>query len=528
MTPVLPDCKLVVAYAAEGSEAAFRALVKRHVDLVFATALRQVGDVGLAEEISQNVFVAMARKAPRLGGIQTLAGWLHRTTILESKARIRSELRRRRREETAAELTTLHHQGASPLEALIPLLDEALLNLRDGDRLALVLRFMEDRSLRDVGSALGVDEDAARKRVSRALERLTDFFRRRGFTIPARSGAAALMASTAGAAPAGLAASASNSGLAAGGAVTSLNLVLLHFMTITKTQTAILCILVAAVPLGLQWQAHSRLGQTRADLGDQLAAANRRAAELEGRVDRARRSLVREQTERQNAENRFALLNAQRTVQAPPAEYRWSDGSPVVRVPKKFLDQLSIFGVTNRRGGLSERLKEVLQLTESEALNAQGALERFLGDYHTAQAQAMRRVEPTDQDLQGRKPEQARVFEISGISEPLFGALREKLFGELESLLGGERFKLFRDALKGWMPVDDHDPGMNTDMAVLNFNHRLRFYEPKPGEKRLSWSLIKPNSGNMSASMSLDEIPEIYRDQLQDWITIAQSQPSKE
>src|SRR5688572_5172461 len=147
MPPDAPDSQLVKAYAAEGSEDAFRALVARHVDLVFATALRQIGDAGAAEEITQNVFVALARKAPRLAGVETLAGWLHRTAILEAKARVRLELRRERREETAAQLAFAQREGASPLEALVPLLDEALLNLRDTDRLALLLRFFEDRSL---------------------------------------------------------------------------------------------------------------------------------------------------------------------------------------------------------------------------------------------------------------------------------------------------------------------------------------------------------------------------------------------
>src|SRR2546430_8722197 len=215
MTPVSPDRELVTAYAARGSETAFRALVTRHVHLVYATALRQVGDAGLAEEITQNVFTALARKAPRLAGIETLAGWLHRTSILEAKARIRSELRRDRREEMAAEAAALEREGTSPLEALVPLLDEGLLNLRAGDRLALVLRFLEERSLRDVGLALGVDEDAARKRVSRALDRLAGFFRRRGFTVSAGAGCAALLASTTQAAPAALMASAANAGLAA-------------------------------------------------------------------------------------------------------------------------------------------------------------------------------------------------------------------------------------------------------------------------------------------------------------------------
>jgi DNA-directed RNA polymerase specialized sigma24 family protein len=96
------DRDLVRSYAREGSETAFRALVSRHVDPVSATAYRQVGDTGLAEEITQNVFVRLARKATVLAGHETIAGWLHRCAILESKARFRAEMRRRRREEIAA------------------------------------------------------------------------------------------------------------------------------------------------------------------------------------------------------------------------------------------------------------------------------------------------------------------------------------------------------------------------------------------------------------------------------------------
>ena len=91
MTTAAPsDQQLVAAYAGHASESAFQAVVARHVDLVYATALRQLGDRGMAEEVTQNVFVVLARKAPRLGGIETLAGWLHRTAILEAKSRLAS------------------------------------------------------------------------------------------------------------------------------------------------------------------------------------------------------------------------------------------------------------------------------------------------------------------------------------------------------------------------------------------------------------------------------------------------------
>ena len=526
MTPVSPDRELVTAYAGEGSETAFRALVTRHVGLVYATALRQVGDAGLAEEITQNVFIALARKAPRLAGIETLAGWLHRTAILEAKARTRAELRRKRREETAVEISLLQSEGASPLEALVPMLDEGLLNLRDGDRLALVLRFLEERSLRDVAAALGVDEDAARKRVSRALDRLAGFFRRSGFAVPTGAGCAALLASTTQAAPAGLAASAANAGLAASGATTGFNLVLFKLMALTKTQTAVLCAIVAATPLAWQWRANARVARQVDDVTSQNNSANRSAAELESQLQRTREMLLRARTDTSNSAARLAALNAQRDGQARPV-YRWDDNSPLARVPKTLLDQLDVYATANRRGQLSGEIKEVLQLTDFEAQEAQSAIDRFLSNYHAAQAQGMRRVEPWEEDLQGHEPEETRVFEVPSVREQL-REFRQTLFSELEAGIGAERFQLWRSALHGWMPVDDEREGSNSGAAVHSFGYRMRFYQPKPGDPSLSWSLTSlDKQRGMGGPISLDEIPDIFRAHLQDWIALAQSQPPK-
>ena len=250
------DRELIADYATKGSDAAFRALVARHADLVYATALRQLGDPGLAQEVTQNVFIALARKSARLGAMETIAGWLYRCAIFESKTRMRSEMRRRQREEIAAALAAREREGESPIAALAPLLDEALLNLREGDRMALVLRFLEDRSLRDVGAVLGVDEDAARKRVSRALERVTEFFRQRGFAVAA-AGVAMLLCDSAHAAPAAVVMSSANAGLACGGAASGLGLVLFHLMSLTKAQVAIMVALLIAAPATWQWHART-------------------------------------------------------------------------------------------------------------------------------------------------------------------------------------------------------------------------------------------------------------------------------
>ncbi len=526
MTAASPDCELVSAYAAHGSEAAFRALVQRHVDLVYATALRQVGNTGLAEEITQNVFVALACKAPRLGGVETLAGWLHRAAVLESKSRIRSELRRRRREEVAVELGQLQREGASPFAAMIPLVDEALLSLREGDRLALMLRFLEDRSLREVGAALGVNEDAARKRVSRALERLNAFFRSKGFTTGTAAGGAAVLANAAKAAPAGLAISASNAGLAAGGASTGLNLLLFNLMALTKTQTIVLCAVIAATPLAWQSHAQARVTREQAQLNTQLVASNRQAADLEKNLARTRETLRVSRGETATNELRLAALNARLDGHAPIAAYHWDDSSPVARVPKQLLAQLPIGAVSNQRGHLTEQIKEVLQLNDAETEGVQDSIDRFLATYHAAQASKMRRVDPNDSDLSGRNAAQTRVFEMTAIGDR-FGELRATFFGELENTLGPERSHQFKAALAEWMPTDDENHGLNSGLAVFNFDRRVRFYQPRPGNDWLDWSVGKNNGEGYWTSIPLDDIPEMFRADLQDWITLARSQPTK-
>ena len=238
-----PDNQLIAEFNARRSEEAFAALVRQHVNLVFATALRQVGDAGAAEEITQNVFVALAQAAGKLGSHPTIAGWLHQTALNKSREWLRSELRRRRREQVAVNLDLARAEGDSVWASLVPLLDEALLELREPDRLAVILHFMEGRTFHEVGSALGIGEDTARKRVNRCLGQLTHFFRRRGFAAPALVAGAPLFTLSSHAAPAGLAASATTAGLAAAHSAATSTLTLikgaLKIMAWTKAKTAI-------------------------------------------------------------------------------------------------------------------------------------------------------------------------------------------------------------------------------------------------------------------------------------------------
>jgi RNA polymerase sigma factor (sigma-70 family) len=526
MTAMAEDKELVQSYVAEGSDQAFRALVGRHVDLVYATALRQVGDPGTAEEITQNVFLTLAQKAPWLAGVETLAGWLHRTALFEAKAHIRAELRRRQREERAVELASLQREGEdlSPLETMAPLLDEGLLNLREGDRLALILRFLENRSLRDVGLAFGIDEDAARKRVSRALDRLADFFRDRGFVAPAAAGCATVLTSAAKAAPAGLAASAANAGLAAGGAVGGLNLFLFQVMSLTKTQITLGCLLLALAPFAWQQQAEARLAAQRDEVETRLSMARGAAAELDAETQRLRNALATSQAELAAAELRLAALASHTAPGAPRPTYQWDDNSPYVRIPKGLIRELSLSAASNRRGQLTDQIQEALQMTRAEQQAVEAALGQFLTEVNAAQAQTLRVIPPTPPDLDGRKPDEVRVFEVSTPTDR-FAELRRELFSRLEETLGGERFTLFRDALKNWMPVDDEFGGLNSSLAVMNFDHRVHFLKPNPGDGRLGWQIHK-EGGMISFTVEIEDIPPVFRPHLQDWIELARSQPA--
>jgi RNA polymerase sigma factor (sigma-70 family) len=246
------DNLLIAEFNAQRSEEAFAALLRQHVNLVYGTALRQVGNPGTAEDITQNVFVALAESAGKLGSHPTIAGWLHNTTLNKSREWLRKEMRRRRREEVAVNLQTARAEGESVWAALAPLLDEALLKLREADRQAVILYYMEGRNFQEVGSLIGVSEDAARKRVSRCLGELTAFFRRHGFAAPTL---VPLFAASSHAAPPGLAARAAAAGVAAAhtaASASSLNLIkgAAKIMAWTKAKTTIVIGVSAVLAIG--------------------------------------------------------------------------------------------------------------------------------------------------------------------------------------------------------------------------------------------------------------------------------------
>ena len=202
----MDDMALLREYATRNSETAFEALVSRRVGFVYSAALRQVRDPHLAEEVTQAVFIILAQKAGRISDKTMLAGWLFRTTRFAALAQMRADAKRRRREQEANMQSEIQPTAPDVFwEQLSPLLDEALASLGETDRQAVLLRFFENQSLAEVGSRLGTREDTARKRVSRALEKLRRYFSKRGVSSTTAIIAEAISANSAHAAPVGLA-----------------------------------------------------------------------------------------------------------------------------------------------------------------------------------------------------------------------------------------------------------------------------------------------------------------------------------
>lgn len=257
------DGQLLRRYTQDRCEPAFSELVARHIDLVYAAALRVVnGDSHLAEDVTQAVFTDLARKARTLPGDVLLPGWLYRHACFTAAKAVRTERRRQTREQTAMEMTAPGNNTEPNWELIAPHLDEALNQLSEADRNAVVLRFLKRQDYRAVGAALGINEDAAQKRVSRALEKLRPLLAKRGITSTVSGLAVALAAGALVSAPANLAASVATGALAVAASSASTTFTVLKLVAATKLKAGILGAIVAAsvaAPLVVQHQAQARL-----------------------------------------------------------------------------------------------------------------------------------------------------------------------------------------------------------------------------------------------------------------------------
>ena len=309
MTP--DDMTLVQEYVATRSEAAFAALVQRHIHHVHSAAMRQVGNPHLAEEITQSVFVNLAQKAAKLRRDAILSAWLHRAVYFAAHEVLRAQRRRQIREQEAYMQSTLNDAETENVwPQLAPFLDGAMNELAETDRAALMLRYFENKTAKEIARALRVKEDAAQKRIVRGLVKLRTIFLKHGVTLSAATIAGAISANSVQTAPAALIKATTAVALAKSATVSTSTIGLvkgaLKIMAWTKAQTAVIGLVTIGIATYsvIQHQTQSRLREQNEslqqqvnqlsqlkteneNLSNQLAAAKRWAADARAPLDTA-------------------------------------------------------------------------------------------------------------------------------------------------------------------------------------------------------------------------------------------------
>ncbi|MGH7952631.1 MAG: sigma-70 family RNA polymerase sigma factor [Limisphaerales bacterium] len=237
------DTELLRQYVRQNSDEAFAALVTRHVNMIYSAALRKAGNPAAAEEITQAVFIILARKADKLLRHAALSGWLYQSARLTAANFLRTEIRRARREQEAY-MQSLSNQTESEVwPQIMPLLEDAMGRLGEKDRNAIALRFFEGKSFREIGTAFGASENAAKKRIAYALEKLRTYFSKHGVTSTTEAITGAISANSVQAAPVALAKTATAVALAKGATASTSTLTLikgaLKAITWTKYKFAV-------------------------------------------------------------------------------------------------------------------------------------------------------------------------------------------------------------------------------------------------------------------------------------------------
>lgn len=396
------DSQLLKAYVESHSEPVFAELARRYTDLVYSAALRMVCDPHLAQDVTQNTFLALVKQAGQIKDLPALCGWLHQTARNIAAQTVRTEVRRRAREEEVATMNEPLASDNNPeiaWEEIAPHLDAALEELGQLDREALMLRYFQNKPFHAIGFILGVSDDAAQKRVTRAVDRLREFFVKRGVTISAGGLAVVISANAVQAAPAGLVASISALSIAQT-AVSTTVVAASKLVAMTTLQKILVTATVAVLAGAGVYQSRraaqlhdqvQTLQQQQTSLSEQFQQlrrerddASRQLAAMRDENDRLNRNPAELQklrgevaALRQTAQERSAIETAARTWEERIVLLRQRfDQMPEKRIPEMaFLTDKDWAAVTRNADmestdGAREAMKELRSAAKQNFLNA--------------------------------------------------------------------------------------------------------------------------------------------------------------
>lgn len=381
------DAQLLRDYATHRSEPAFAELVRRHVDLVHSAAQRMVGDAHLAGDVTQRVFLALAQNAAPLAECAVLSSWLHRTARNIAAQTVRTDVRRRAREQEAAAMNEIFStESESSWEQIAPHLDAALGELSEVERDAILLRYFEKKSALEIAAILGITGAAAQKRVNRGVERLREFFSKRKVTIGVSGLAALISANAVQAAPVGLAVTISAAAFAGTAVSTSTVIAATKIIAMTTIQkalvTATVVVLAGAGIFEARQAAQLReqnqtLQQQQAPLADQIQQLQHERDDVTNQLA----SLLAENAQLKSNSNENELLKLRGEV----TRLRDDESDQTSSAAKAWLDK-----VNKLKQQLEEnpgaRIPEMQFLTEQDWLNAASKKLKTDADYRRALA----------------------------------------------------------------------------------------------------------------------------------------------
>ncbi|HKQ40638.1 MAG TPA: sigma-70 family RNA polymerase sigma factor [Verrucomicrobiae bacterium] len=469
------DVELLSRYSQQNVEDAFTELVRRHLGLVYSAAVRQVRSPQLAEEVAQSVFLDLARSAGRLKSDTVLSAWLYQVTHRTAIDVVRRETRRQLREQIATQMNALN-AAAADWTNIEPLLDEAMHALNDTDRTAVLLRYFENKSLREVGSRLGMSENAAQKRLCRALERLRDFFAKRGVTVATSGLVVSISANAIQAAPIGLVVTISSTAALAGASLaTTATSTATKALAMTATQKLLIAAtLVAAVSTGL-YESH-RASALRSKL-------KLLQAQMEGAADPNKSPRT---TESDESERELAALRADnKRLNVTSAELQKL--------------QAEITGLRNQARDLTQQKTSDLQRENAALRDKTNQLWQSLVDYINSYSNSI----PAENRWAYSLAERNR-FSLAQLEDGSYSLRRKGGDGTQRDFFGGRFTSIgigenhifvhtapFKDAAEGWRIIDLRCGAVNGPYADTEFMIRpevrgVTFMKPEE-----AWALMK-------------------------------------